>query len=67
MKNIYTGKMNQTLNIRKHQGDSLEGSKLFIHVVERDEYGNETIIKKSFITGEYLRELIMNDMRKGDE
>lgn len=52
------------MNIRRGQGDELEGDKIFIHVVERDECGEERIIKKSFVTGEYLRELVMNDMKK---
>lgn len=60
MRGIYTGKKNQTLNIRRGQGSEREGEKIFIHVVERDEHGKQKIIKKSFVTGEYLRELVMN-------
>lgn len=61
MRGIYTGKNNLTLNIRRGQGDSLEGDKIFIHVVERDKNGKEKIIKKSFLTGRFLRELVMNN------
>lgn len=63
MRGIRTGKNNQTLNIRRGSQESYsDGEKLFIHVVERDENGKETIIKKTFITAEVLRELVMNDM-----
>lgn len=64
MRNIRTGKMNQTLNIRRGRCNEFEGDKLFIHVVEKDEKGKETILKKSFVTAEYLRELVMNDMNR---
>ncbi|CUX16303.1 hypothetical protein BN3590_00007 [Clostridium sp. C105KSO15] len=48
MRHIYTGNPNQTLNIRRGQGDNKEGDKIFIHIVERDENGKEKIIRKSY-------------------
>ena len=64
MSNIYTGKQGVKLNIRRGQGSEQEGEKIFIHIVERDKNGKEIISHKSFVTGEYLRELVMNDMKR---